>query len=90
MDSARDRIPASVPRRAEAAVEERDDALAEIDAAIALVAGHVARRVRLIALPFVVTVAAIGSRPRPGRGRRRSGSSAGDGRRRAVSVGSLA
>jgi hypothetical protein len=35
-------------------------ALAEIDAAIALVAGHVARRVRLTALPFVETVAAIG------------------------------
>jgi hypothetical protein len=35
-------------------------ALAEIDAAIALVAAHVARRVRLTALPFVERVAAIG------------------------------
>lgn len=35
-------------------------ALAEIDAAIALVVGHVARRVRLTALPFVETVAAVG------------------------------
>ena len=35
-------------------------ALAEIDAAIALVAGHVARRVRLTALPFVQPVVAVG------------------------------
>jgi hypothetical protein len=35
-------------------------ALAEIDAAIALVLGGAARRVRLTALPFVETIAAIG------------------------------
>ena len=35
-------------------------ALAEIDAAIALVVGHAARRVRLTAVPFVETVAAVG------------------------------
>lgn len=34
--------------------------LAEIDAAIALVVGHVARRVRLAALPFAEDVAGIG------------------------------
>jgi hypothetical protein len=37
-----------------------DAALAEIDAAIALVLGQAARRVRLTAVPFVETVAAIG------------------------------
>lgn len=37
-----------------------DRALTEIDVAIALVASRVARRVRLTALPFVETVAAIG------------------------------
>ena len=35
-------------------------ALAEIDAAIALVVRHAARRVRLTAVPFVETVAAVG------------------------------
>ena len=35
-------------------------ALAEIDAAIALVSGRAARRVRLTAVPFVETVASIG------------------------------
>src|SRR5206468_12420977 len=35
-------------------------ALAEIDAAIALVAGRVARRVRLTAVPFIDTVAGVG------------------------------
>jgi hypothetical protein len=35
-------------------------ALAEIDAAIALVAGHAARRVRLTAVPFVELAAAEG------------------------------
>jgi hypothetical protein len=35
-------------------------ALAEIDAAIALVAARVARRVRLVALPIVESVAALG------------------------------
>jgi len=35
-------------------------ALAEIDAAIALVAGHAARRVRLTAVPFVERAAAEG------------------------------
>ena len=35
-------------------------ALVEIDAAIALVAGHAARRVRLTALPFVVAVSGLG------------------------------
>lgn len=37
-----------------------DRALTEIDVAIALVESQVARRVRLTALPFVETVAAIG------------------------------
>lgn len=37
-----------------------DRALTEIDVAIELVASRVARRVRLTALPFVDTVAAIG------------------------------
>ena len=35
-------------------------ALAEIDAAIALVVGHAARRVRLTAVPCIETVAATG------------------------------
>jgi hypothetical protein len=35
-------------------------AIAEIDAAIDLVAGGVARRVRLTAIPFVESVAAVG------------------------------
>jgi len=35
-------------------------ALLEIEAAIALVESHAARRVRLTALPFVETVAAVG------------------------------
>ena len=35
-------------------------ALAEIDAAIALVTGRVARRVRLVALPFSEAVAGVG------------------------------
>jgi hypothetical protein len=35
-------------------------ALAEIDAAIAMVAGHAARRVRLTAIPFVENAAAEG------------------------------
>jgi hypothetical protein len=35
-------------------------ALAEIDAAIALVAGRAARRVRLVAIPFIDTVAGVG------------------------------
>ncbi len=37
-----------------------DRALTEIDVAITLVANHVARRVRLTALPFVEDAAAIG------------------------------
>lgn len=35
-------------------------ALVEIDAAIALVAGHAAGRVRLVAIPFIESVAAVG------------------------------
>jgi hypothetical protein len=35
-------------------------ALAEIDAAIALVAQRTARRVRLVAVPFIESVAAVG------------------------------
>ena len=50
--------------RLDAGVATPDDvgaaALAEIDAAIALVAGRAARRVRLTAVPFVETVAAVG------------------------------
>ena len=62
MDSARViEFPRPGGDAAEAAVDGSGTiALAEIDAAIALVAGHVARRVRVTALPFVETVAAIG------------------------------
>ena len=45
---------------AAAGVEAGASALTEIDVAIALVARHAARRVRLIALPFVEAVAATG------------------------------
>ncbi len=62
MDSAR--VIAFPRPGAGAAAAGSDDAgtiaLAEIDAAIVLVAAHVARRVRLTALPFVERVAAIG------------------------------
>jgi hypothetical protein len=42
------------------AADAGDVALAEIDAAIALVAGRAARRVRITAMPFVETVAGLG------------------------------
>jgi hypothetical protein len=55
------------PRSLDGAITElgSDDdagsrAILEIDAAIALVASRIARRVRLIALPFVADVAATG------------------------------
>jgi hypothetical protein len=49
-----------VDRDAAGATESGSVALAEIDAAIALVASRLARRVRLIALPFSLAVAGIG------------------------------
>ena len=38
-----------------------EEALAQIDAAIALVAAHAARRVRLTAVPSIETVAGVGA-----------------------------
>jgi hypothetical protein len=48
------------PDHAADPVEIGSGALAEIDAAIALVTSHVARRVRLTAWPFIDQVAATG------------------------------
>lgn len=49
------------PRADDGPVDEAGDAaLAEIDAAIAMVANHAARRVRLTAVPFIETVAGVG------------------------------
>lgn len=50
--------PSSVTAESEP-VEAGASALAEIDAAIALVARHAARRVRLTALPFVEQIAGV-------------------------------
>jgi hypothetical protein len=47
-------------RDADRASEAAETALAEIDAAIALVAGRAARRVRITAMPFVEVVAGLG------------------------------
>jgi hypothetical protein len=49
------------PRDQFATVDAAEAALIEIDAAIAMVAGGHARRVRLTALPFVDRVAGIGA-----------------------------
>jgi hypothetical protein len=47
-------------RDADGASDAAETALAEIDAAIALVAGGAARRVRITAMPFVGAVAGLG------------------------------
>jgi hypothetical protein len=49
------------PPDLDAATDADETALAEIDAAIAMVVGRHARRVRLTALPFVERIAGIGA-----------------------------
>ena len=51
--------PSPAPDAGTDATDAAATALAEIDAAIALVAAHAARRVRLTALPFVEVVGAL-------------------------------
>ena len=53
--------PIPFPRDPESTTDADEAALLEIDAAIAMVAGRHARRVRLTALPFVDHVAGIGA-----------------------------
>jgi hypothetical protein len=52
-------LPVLVPLDAAPAEDAASTALAEIDAAIALVSGGAARRVRLVAIPFVESVAGV-------------------------------
>lgn len=49
------------PHDSDTSTDADEAAVAEIDAAIAMVAGHHASRVRLTAVPFVERVAGIGA-----------------------------